>query len=895
MKESTPPSNRGRLKVFFGMSAGVGKTYAMLEDARRRAVEGLDVVIGYAEPHIRPDTEVLLLGLEILPHKLVEYRGAKLREFDLDAALARKPSLCCVDELAHTNAPGSRHEKRWQDIDELLSAGINVYTTLNVQHIESVNDIVQRITGVSVRETLPDAVLERADEVELIDISPEELLERLREGKIYRPEQAERATKQFFNSGNLLALRELALRTVAQRVDAQMTEIRRTRGAKDPWAATERVLVCVSPAPTSARLVRAAKRLAVSLRADFIAATVELPGQPPLSDRDRHRLERHFRLAEQLGGRSVTLSGTDAAEALLHFAGENNVTKVVVGKPVERRKPWWRRIPGFARPSLTDELIRRSGPIDVYAIQGDRDPSSEDSSETVESRVGSRDYRGYLGAVLITLLASCIGWPLLHVWKLAAPNVLMIYLLGVVFVAIRHSRAAAIIASVLCVAAFDFIFVVPYYTFAVADQQYLITFAVMLLTALAISTLAHRIRAQADQARFRERQTAVQGALARDLAAARTVADIAGATVRNVSAVFHSPVRVLMPRNGQLAPLDDGPPPDDRDSGVARWVFDNGKPAGLGTSTLPSASALFVPVLSPRGTIGVLGLYTTVERLSTETRQLLDALVLQAAIAFERATLEAEAREAWERVEAEFLRNTLLSGVSHELRTPLAAISGAASALQTGINTLDLSTRNQLLDSIADESARMNRLITNLLDMTRLESGGLKLSPEWLPLIDVIEPSLRQLRNRLAGRNVSVSIPPDVPFIYGDPAALERIFVNLLDNAAEYTPSGSDIEITASLGSPGELIVTVADHGPGLPPGTETRVFDRFFRANPGASTLQPRGVGLGLAIAQAIVRAHFGSLSARNRPAPDRGAIFVMTLPIPATPQPPLPPEPLP
>jgi two-component system sensor histidine kinase KdpD len=894
-EESTPPSNRGRLKVFFGMSAGVGKTYAMLEEARRRAAEGLDVLVGYAEPHIRPETEVLLLGLEILPHKLVEYRGSKLREFDLDAALARRPAVVCVDELAHTNAPGSRHEKRWQDIEELLSAGINVYSTLNVQHLESVNDVVQRITGVAVRETLPDAVLERADEVELIDVSPEELLERLREGKIYRPEQAERATKQFFNSGNLLALRELALRTVAQRVDAQMTEVRRTRGAKDPWAATERVLVCVSPAPTSARLVRSAKRLAVSLRADLVAATVELPGQPPLSDRDRHRLERHFRLAEQLGGRSVTLSGTDTAEALLLFARENNVTKIVVGKPSDIRQPWWHRLPGLNPTSLTDELIRRSGPIDVYAIQGERDPSLDEAPDRPAASSISHDLPGYFAALATTALVSALGWPLLHVWNFANPNVLMLYLLSVVFIAMRHSRGAAVLASVLSVAAFDYLFVLPYYTFAVSDQQYLLTFAVMLVTALTISALTHRIRAQADQARFRERQTAVQGALARELAAARTAEDIAAATLRNLTSVFHCPACLLIPRAGQLVPLGGTPPLDDRDAGVARWAFDNAKAAGLGTATLPSASALFLPIIAPRGTVGVLGLHAPVDRLTTEARQLLEALALQTAVALERATLESEAREAWERVEAEFLRNTLLSGVSHELRTPLAAISGAASTLQSDNGHLDPATRTQLLDSISDESARMNRLITNLLDMTRLESGGLKLSPEWLPLADLLEPALRQLHHRLGNRPINVSIPHDLPFVYADPAALERVLVNLLDNAAEYTPPGTSIDISAALKSPSELTLAIADHGPGIPPGTESRVFDRFFRApsSVAAEGGQPRGVGLGLAIARAITHAHHGTITARNRPAPQTGAIFTLTLPLPADVPPSLPPEP--
>lgn len=881
-EQSAPPSGRGRLKVFFGMSAGVGKTYAMLEEARRRAAEGLDVVIGYAEPHIRPETEVLLLGLELLPYRVTEYRDAKLKEFDLDAALARKPVVICVDELAHTNAPGSRHEKRWQDVDELLAAGINVYTTLNVQHLESINDVVQRITGVAVRETLPDAVLERADEVELIDISPEELVERLREGKIYKPEQAARATKQFFNTGNLLALRELALRTVAQRVDAQMREVRRRSGTSEPWAATERVLVCVSAAPTSARLVRSARRLAVSLRAELVAVTVEIPGAPTSSERDQHRLERHLRLAEQLGGRVTNLSGTDIAEAVLRHARENNVTKIVVGKPSAQPRAWWRSLPGFQRPSLVDELIRRSGPIDVYAIQGEREGDEPpDPGEPATRTAG--DWKGYLAAVMTTLMISGFGWPLVHLWNLANPNMLMLYLLGVIFVAMRHSRGPAVLASLLAVGAFDLLYVEPYYTFAVSDRQYLLTFVVMLVTALAISALTHRIRAQVDQARAREQQTAVQGALARDLAAARTPDQIADATARHLASVFHCRVLLLVPHQQHLTAL--GPPTeiDEREIAVARWAFDHSLPAGRGTQTLPSGSALYLPVVTSRGTIGVLGLWAEPDRLNAGARQLLDALILQTAVALERANLEVEARNAWERVESEFLRNTLLSGVSHELRTPLAVITGATSTLCESHDQLDDSTRRSLLDSVADESARMNRLITNLLDMTRMESGGLTLRREWIPLTDVLSPSMTQLEHRLRGRDVRLDIPQELPMLHVDPVALERAIVNLLDNAAEYTPPGSPVEVSARIYPATQTFtLTIADHGPGVPQGTESRVFDRFFRAS---SDGHPRGLGLGLAIAKAIVTAHNGTLSVRNRPPPGSGAIFTLTLPITDTP----------
>ncbi len=884
---TTPSSKRGRLKVFFGMSAGVGKTYAMLEEARRRAAEGLDVVIGYAEPHIRPDTEVLLLGLEILPFKVVEYRGASLREFDLDAALTRKPSVLCVDELAHTNAPGLRHEKRWRDIDELLAAGINVYTTLNVQHLESVNDVVQRITGVAVRETLPDAVLERADEVELIDVSPEELVERLREGKIYRPEQAERATKQFFNTGNLLALRELALRTVAQRVDAQMREIRRRTGTSEPWAVSDRVLICISAAPTSARLIRSGKRLATSLRADFLVVNVESPGAKMPSDRDRHRLERHLRLAEQLGARVTTLSGADLPETLLDYARRNNVTKIVVGKPAAKLQSGWLRALGMARPSLVHELIRHSGAIDVYAIQGERE--TDDPPEADESVHRARaDWRGYLSAAAMTAVVSTIGWPLLHVWGFANANVLMLYLLGVVLVAMRHSRSASIAASLLSVAAFDLLFVKPYFTLAISDRQYIVTFLVMLVTAVTISTLTLRIRGQADAARSREQQTAVQGALARDLAASRTPEQIATATVRHLCSLFRCPSVLLILRKDSLVPLGAPYAMDDRELGVARWSLDHSLPAGKGTQTLPAATALYLPLLAPQGAVGVVGLSARAEQLTTEARQLLDALMLQTAVSLERANLEAEARTAWERVESEFLRNTLLSGVSHELRTPLTVITGLASTLRESYEHLDDSTRNALLDSVASESARMNRLISNLLDMSRLDAGGLALRREWLYVTDLISPALRQLESRLEGREIRVDLPAGFPLLHVDPVAMERVLVNLFDNAAEYSPAGSPVEIVAAVNPDATLQITVADHGPGIPPGAESRVFDRFFRASTEG---HPRGLGLGLAIAKAAVVAHGGTLAVRNRPAPNTGAIFTITLPV-ARDQPSVPPE---
>ncbi|HEX8389244.1 MAG TPA: DUF4118 domain-containing protein, partial [Sphingomonas sp.] len=523
---------RGKLKVFFGMSAGVGKTYAMLEEARKRAGEGVAVLVGYAEPHIRPDTEAVLVALDILPYHIVEYRGARLKEFDLDAALARRPTICCVDELAHTNAPGLRHPKRWQDVAELLDAGISVYSTLNVQHLESVNDLVERITGVRVRETLPDAVFDAADEVELVDIAPEELLERFREGRVYKPEQAERASRHFFAKGNLIALRELALRKTAERVDEQMQEHRRDERLRRIVPASEKVLVCVGPSPLSARLVRSARRLSSGLRAKLIAVSVDPPGAPLRAAGSS--VDANLRLAEELGAQVVTLSGVNVAAEILAYATTNNVTKIVIGKPARAR---WKDV---VFGSVVDDLIRRSGEIDIYVIRGEADAGDKPRHAAATPPRAAHDWVGYALATAVVALTTLVGWPLYHRLGVENENVLMLYLLGVLWVATRRSRGAAILASVASVVAFDVIFVDPYYTLAVSDRQYLVTFGAMLVTAFVISALTHRVRAQGETARQRERRTAALLGLSRDLSSARTGEQIAVAAQRHVGEVVGS-------------------------------------------------------------------------------------------------------------------------------------------------------------------------------------------------------------------------------------------------------------------------------------------------------------------------------------------------------------------
>jgi two-component system sensor histidine kinase KdpD len=854
----------------------------MLEEGRARAAEGMDVVVGYAEPHARSDTEALLLGMELLPYKFVEYKNVRLKEFDLDAAIQRHPAVLLVDELAHTNAPGMRHPKRYQDVLELLEAGIDVYTTLNVQHLESVNDIVERITGIKVRETLPDSVLEQADDVELVDIAPAELLERIQEGKVYTGETAERATRNFFSKGNLMALRELALRRTAERVDAQMEDFRRENRVRELWPTSERLLVCISPSPLSARLVRAGKRLATGLKAEWIAAYVETPH---LTQVDRDRAIQTLRLAQQLGAETMTLTGEHISEEILSCARERNVTRIIIGKPERSR---WREV---IFGSVVDEVIRGSGSIDIYVIRGEAEEVAGAGDRPVAPPL---DWTGYAWAA--TLVAVCTGIEFLVTGiepggvegaNREDANLIMGYLVVVMIIAARFGRGPGIVASMLSVAAFDFFFVTPRYTFAVSDFRYMVTFGVMLLVAIVISTLTDRVRRQAESSRRRERRTAALLAFSRELAATREIDGLLDAAVRQISEVFDSQVAILMPNSERRlvvrAHRAAAYEVDEKETSVALWVFDHNQAAGLGTATLPAAKALYLPLTGSQGPVGVMGIRPPKDAVFQDPDQLrlLEAFAGQAAAAIERARLAEDARSAWERVEAEFMRNTLLSSVSHDLRTPLAAITGAASTLlETGPALAD-SARQELIETVYEESERMDRLINNLLDMTRLESGGLHPRKEWQPIQEVIGSALHHLDKRLVGREVRVDVTAELPLVHFDAISIEQVLMNLLDNALEYTPPGSPIEIKANR-TEGGVAVEVLDRGPGLPSGAEQRVFEKFFRAHPVGESGR-RGIGLGLAISRGIVEAHGGKITADNRPG--GGARFVFTIPVNGTP----------
>jgi two-component system sensor histidine kinase KdpD len=874
-------AGRGRLKIFFGANPGVGKTFAMLEEARARRLEGMDVVVGVVETHGRADTAALLTGLELVPRREYAYRGVTLQEFDLDAALVRHPTLILMDELAHSNTPGSRHDKRWQDVDELLSAGISVYTTLNVQHLESLNDVVAQITGVQVRETVPDSVFDAADEVELADLTPDDLLLRLKQGKVYLAEQAERARDRFFRKGNLIALREIALRRVAERVDAQMRGYMREHGIHEIWPAGERLLVCVGANPASARLVRAGRRIAATVRCEWIAVHVETPGAAPLAKGDQAALVDNLQLADELGARPVTLQGHDVAEEILAHARAQNVTRIVVGKPTRRH--WRDRFRG----SLVDRLVRGSGDVDVYVITGEVEDRPRQRPVMRAPRSPATEY-GF--ALFVVGCATVLSWLVFR--RLSVTDVAMVYLLGAMVVALRCGRGPSVLAALGSIALFDFLFVNPIFTFAVADLRYFLTFGMMLITALLISGFTLRIREQAETARDRERRTAALYALSRDLGDSRTRDDIVQIARRHLADTFEGSMQLLAPgADGTLdllAPAASSPPFDEKERSVAEWVFRRNERAGAGTATLPGASALHLPLTGAGGPVGVLMVTSSdLEKFQTPShRDLLETFAGQVAVALERVTLTERTQQARLEVEAERLRTSLLSSLSHDLRTPLGVITGAASGLRERGDQMDPTARADLLDSILQESERMNRLIRNLLDMIRLETGSLEVQKEWQPLEDTVGVALLRLDERMRDHPVTVLLPPDLSLVPIDAVLLEQVFINLLENAAKYTPAGTPVEISAH-NVPGAVQVSVADRGPGLPPGEETRIFEKFYR---GAAAESGQGVGLGLTICRGIITAHGGRIWAEPR---SGGGIQInFTLPLSGPAPPPIPEE---
>ncbi len=870
---------RGKLKIFFGACPGVGKTYAMLSAARILREQAREVVVGLVETHGRSETARLLEGLEYLPPKRVSYQGRELAEFDLDAALARKPALILVDELAHSNVAGSRHPKRWQDVEELLAAGIDVYTTVNVQHLESLNDIIGGITGVMVRETLPDRVFEQADEVTLVDLPADELLQRMKEGKVYLPQQAERAIRNFFRKGNLIALRELALRRTADRVDAQMREYRADQSISQVWQAKERLMVCVGPGDDSSRLVRSAARLAASLHADWLAVYVETPKLLRLSEARRDKVLRTLRLAQELGAETTSLPGSELVPTLLAYAQERNVSKLVVGKSSRSM------LARLLRPSPADQLASQVD-MDVYIVGHEPEQSAHDALTPAPGLVlktPPREKRtGYFWAAAACAATTLAAAGLVNVFDLA--NVIMLYLLVVVLISMRFGRGPGIFASLLSVGVFDFFFVDPRLSFTVADTQYLFTFVLMLVVALVISNLTASLHYQARIARYRERRAESLFEAGKVLSSALTAGQIIKDGSVRLAGVFQSQVAILLPdSHDRIRQPVEGDHGDsllaDPDLGVAQWAYDHQEPAGLGTHTLPANPVLYQPLRAPMCTRGVLAIRPSDPRLifQPEQQRLLETFASQIALALERVHYVEVAQDALVNMEAERLRNSLLSAISHDLRTPLTGLLGLSAAL---VARPQDAANKELAPAIHEQALRINALVINLLDMARLQAGGVTLNKHWQPIEEVIGSALRASTELLAKHRVATRLARDLPLVALDAMMIERVLCNLLDNAVKYTPPDTLITLSAAIRGD-SLEVSVSDEGPGLPEGMEERIFEKFTRGERESSS---PGVGLGLAICRAIIHAHGGRIRAENRA--EGGARFSFSLPLGTPPQ---------
>ena len=870
-------AGRGRLRIFFGAAAGVGKTYSMLQAARSERAAGTDVLIGYLEPHGRIETEQLAEGLERLPTLPVSYRGIVRQEFDLDAALARHPQILLVDELAHSNliggVPQPRHPKRWQDVEELLAAGINVWTTVNVQHLESLNDLIYQTTGVRQSETLPDRVFDEADAIELIDLPADDLLARLHAGKVYVSDAVATAAERFFRRTNLMALREIALRRVAERVEAASRELQpqNARGR----IAGERILVAVGPDAQAEQLVRTGKRMADALAAGWTVVYVETPALLRLSDEERNRRITVLRLAESLGAEAVTLDGPSAAAALLEYAHTRRATRVLVGSPKRRG---WR---AWARASTSTQLVKQARGFDVIVVApaGVGAPRSVPAAQmSIDETQNAIPWNRYGWAGGVSLLCTVLAFILYPHFELS--NLAMVYLLGVTVAGLRLGRGPSALTAVLNVMAFDYFFVPPRFTIAVSDAQYFLTFAAMLTIGLVIATLTANVRRQTRVAGARERRTAALYAMSRELAVTRGIENMARVAVRHVSEVFDCRAVVLLPDADGKLQLPRGEPLNSSlrgaDLAVAQWVNDHGQRAGLGSDTLPATPALYVPLGDEERATGVLAVLPSNARrvLLPEQSQLLDTFAGQIGLALERARFADAAQASSLAAERESLRNTLLASISHDLRTPLAVMVGAASTLTERGEVLDARQRRQLAASIEQKAREMSELVSNVLDLMRFQSGQVPLMRDWQSVEDLAGTALQRLEERMREHPVELNLPSELVAVHVDAGLIVQVFANLFDNIAKYTPAGTHAEVSA-INEGATVRVVVQDDGPGFPPGDPEQLFEKFQR---GSEEGVVAGAGLGLAICRAIVRAHGWEILARRREG--GGARFEFTLP---------------
>ncbi|HUI16651.1 MAG TPA: sensor histidine kinase KdpD [Alphaproteobacteria bacterium] len=869
---------RGKLKIFLGAAPGVGKTYEMLLAAAQRRRDGVDVVAAVVESHGRIETERLLRGLEIVPRRRVEYRGHVLEEMDIDAVLARAPALALVDELAHTNAPGSRHPKRYMDVAELLAAGIDVYTTLNVQHLESLNDIVAQITRIRVRETIPDSVIDQADEIELVDLTPDDLIQRLNEGKVYVPHQAQRALRHYFSPGNLTALRELALRRAAQRVDEQMLNYMQAHAISGPWAAGERVLACVSGSPASAQVVRQTRRVADQLKAKWGVIYIETSRHHRLSELERDRIADTLRLAERLGGEAITVPGRRVADDVLAYARANNVTRIVVGKPTGSR---WLEL---LRGSIINDLIRKAKNIGVQVVTSEGEPIPPKTVETLPDQEPASPLP-YVVTVGMVAAATLIALGIDFFVKL--PNISLVYLAAILFTAVAYGLWPSLFAVLLSVLAYNFFFLPPLYSFTIADPANFVALLFFGIVAVLTSNLTARTREQVFAAQRRARDATELYTFSRKLAATGTLDDLLWAFCYQIAALLKVRIVVLLVEKDQIAVRAGYPPEDELDESdlaAAKWTWAHNQAAGRASDTLPGAKRLFLPMRTGRGVVGVIGLDRDRPGpiLTPDERRMLDALSDLIAVAIERVRLAQDVDEARIVAVADRLRSTLLTSISHDLRTPLASIIGSITTLKTLKEPLDPGIKGELIATIQDEAERLNRFVGNLLDMSRLESGALPIKRQILDVGELVETALRRAQRLVARHKVEVDVEADLPMVSGDALLLEQALFNLIDNAAKYAPADTLIRVSAR--RRGErLELGISDEGPGIPPDQLERIFDKFYRVTDGDKR-QP-GTGLGLAICRGFVEALGGSLRAANR-ADRSGAVFTIALPVAAAAQ---------
>ena len=873
-------SRAGKLRIFVGAAPGVGKTYEMLRTARARKRDGYDVVVGVVETHGRRETKALLRGLEVIPRRSMEYKGQTLDEMDIDAIIARKPQIVLVDELAHTNAPGSRHPKRYLDVEELLSQGIDVYTTVNIQHIESLNDVVAQITHVRVRETVPDSVFDGADAVELVDLTPGDLIQRLRDGKVYIPEQAGRALENFFSPANLTALRELALRRTAERVDDQLLSEMQARAIPGPWGAGERILVCVSEDPRSAGLVRYTKRIADRIRAPWTVLSIETRRTSRLSEVDRDRIADTLRLAERLGGEAVTVPGGSwhVADDIVAYAKANNVTQIVIGK--SERPRWFEILNG----SVVHDLLRRSGNIRVQVICGEEiagDPIPKKTERTAEPPPALNPVP-YLVALAGVAAALGVAWLLRP--RLGVESVDLIFLVPIIATAVGYGLGPSLVASLAASLSYNFFFLPPLFTFTIADGTNVAAFVSFAVVSVIVSNVAGRVRSQAVIAVNRASTTEALYAFSRKLASTVTVDDVLWATAYQIASMLKVRVVLLLPENGSIA-VNAGYPPEDSldasDLAAATWAWKNDRAAGRGADTLPGAQRLFLPMRTGRATVGVVGIDSDKPGplLTPDQRRLFDALIDQAALAIERVHLVEDADRVARTMETERLRSALLTSISHDLKTPLAAVLGSASTLRDFSANLNEAQQGELLGTIIDESERLNRFIANLLDMTKLESGAVTPNVSLHDLSEIVGSTLRRASRILSQHEVQVDLAADLPMLLLDAVLFEQVLFNLLDNAAKYAPSGTTIRIQ-SRREKESVWLQILDEGDGIPATDLEHIFDKFYRAQKGDQVRA--GTGLGLAISRGFVEAMGGTITAANRN--DRsGAVFTLRMPIPA------------